>query len=345
MPLTEFVSLIGSYTLNFDDISLDPDIYFSDFDGDGVRTCEPLFAGRYLCEALGKRTSSILGLSLTHNSLDSRLRPTRGSNVSLTTELAGLGGDVKYVRVRGKGAKYWPMGAGFIFSVSAEGGAINGYGGNNEPGSDNVILTDRFQLGEPQFRGFDIRGVGPRVLRQQYVDDEDGNPVLVTDRNRVVDDALGGRAYYLGRAELEIPLGTGARELGLRPSVFLDVGALFAVRRPELQDNPDGIQQRNASGALLFFERVQNADGTFTTQTTTNALAADGVTANVPAIIPNSRFKETFLGDSAAPRVSIGIGVNWNSPFGPFRIDFAHVLKKEPGDDTKRFTFNVGTQF
>ncbi len=345
VPLTEFVSLIGSYTLNFDDISLDPNIYFSDFDGDGVRTCEPLFAGRYLCEAVGKRTSSIVGVSLVHNSLDSRLRPTRGSNVSLTTELAGLGGDVKYVRVRGKAAQYWPMGSGFIFSVSAEGGAINGFGGNSQPGTDDVILTDRFQLGEPQFRGFDIRGVGPRVLRQQYVDDEDGNPVLITDRNRVVDDALGGRAYYLGRAEIEIPLGTGARELGLRPSLFVDAGALFAVTRPPLQDNPNGIQQRDTNGNLLYFERVQNPDGTFTTRSTTNPLAADGVTANVPSIIPNSRFKEIFLGDSAAPRVSIGIGVNWNSPFGPFRIDFAHVLRKQPGDDTKRFTFNVGTQF
>ena len=43
--------------------------------------------------------------------------------------------------------------------------------------------------------------------------------------------------------------------------------------------------------------------------------------------------------------VSVGVGVNWNSPFGPFRIDVAHVLKKQVGDDTKVFTFNVGTQF
>lgn len=345
VPLTEYVSLIGSYTLNFDDITLDPNVYFSDFDGDGIRTCEPLFAGRYLCEAVGKRTSSIVGVTLAHNSLDSRLRPTRGSNVSLTTEVAGLGGSVKYVRVRGRGSKYWPLGAGFIFSVSAEGGAINSLEGSGDSGVDSVILTDRFFLGEPQFRGFDIRGVGPRVLRQQYVDDADGNPVPITDPRRVVDDSLGGRAYYLGRAELEIPLGTGARELGLRPSIFLDVGALFAVRRPVLQDNPNGIQQRDTDGNLLYFEIVDNGDGTSTTELTTNPLAADGTTANAPSILPNSRFRELFLGDSAKPRVSVGIGVNWNSPFGPFRIDFARVLKSQPGDDTKRFTFNVGTQF
>jgi outer membrane protein insertion porin family len=58
-----------------------------------------------------------------------------------------------------------------------------------------------------------------------------------------------------------------------------------------------------------------------------------------------SPFKEFYFGDSPRPRVSIGFGVNWNSPFGPFRIDIAKVLLKEPGDQTKTLTFNVGTQF
>ena len=56
-------------------------------------------------------------------------------------------------------------------------------------------------------------------------------------------------------------------------------------------------------------------------------------------------FKELFLGNTWKPRISIGIGVNWNSPFGPFRIDMAKAIIKDRGDDTKLFTFNVGTQF
>ena len=40
-----------------------------------------------------------------------------------------------------------------------------------------------------------------------------------------------------------------------------------------------------------------------------------------------------------------GIGVNWNSPFGPLRIDLAYALLHDKGDDTKLVTFNVGTQF
>ena len=58
-----------------------------------------------------------------------------------------------------------------------------------------------------------------------------------------------------------------------------------------------------------------------------------------------SPFKETYYGSSPTPRVSIGIGVNWNSPFGPLRIDLAKALVTQPGDDKKLVTFNVGTQF
>jgi outer membrane protein insertion porin family len=56
-------------------------------------------------------------------------------------------------------------------------------------------------------------------------------------------------------------------------------------------------------------------------------------------------FKEVFLGNSAKPRLSIGIGANWTSPFGPLRLDLAKAILKQKGDDTKLFTFNVGTQF
>ena len=69
----------------------------------------------------------------------------------------------------------------------------------------------------------------------------------------------------------------------------------------------------------------------------TNANSARGNT-----IAP---FQEFFVGDTWKPRVAVGIGVNWNSPFGPFRINFSRVLVKQEGDDTKAFNFNVGTQF
>ena len=369
VPLTEYMSLIGSYTLNFDNVGLDESQFFSNRLNPPLFTCDPLLAGRYLCDALGKRTSSILGVNVVYDSLDSRLRPTRGRSISAGAEFAGLGGSVKFVRLRGKAAQYWPVGGGFIFSLSAEGGAIKALG------NDGVQLTDRFFLGEPQIRGFDIRGVGPRVIRQRIIADPDSPdptnplPLIVTDRKQVSDDALGGKYYYLGRAELEIPLGSGAKQLGLRPSVFLDAGALWGVKTPVLQNSPfpGGIDFpiRDASGNALYTQVnvatlvTPTGGGTPICTPGTNAgdvtTVTNPINPNPPSCLAGNQnspltsnigpFREIFLGDSPQPRISVGIGVNWNSPFGPFRIDFAHVLMKQPGDDTKRFTFNVGTQF
>jgi outer membrane protein insertion porin family len=346
VPLTEYMSLVGSYTLNYEDVSLDENQFFSDLNGDGVRECDPLRAGRFLCDAIGQRLSSIVGLSINYNSLNSRIRPTRGRTISLTGEFAGLGGDVRYARFRGRAQQFWSVGnSGFIFSILAEGGTIIPLQDRPGAGVDDVLLTDRFFLGEPQFRGFAIRGVGPRILTQQSQLDNLGNPLLddagnivyLTDRNQVRDDAIGGRNYYLGRAELEIPLGTGARELGLRPSIWADVGALWSVEQPVLTVNPGGIQERNEDGALLYQVLATGA-------LTTNPTQADG-TANRRVIRGGSNIRELFLGDSPSPRITAGIGVNWNSPFGPFRIDFAQTIRKVEGDDERTFTFNVGTQF
>ena len=358
VPLTEYLTGIARYTLNYDDISLDRSTFYSDRLIPGVQQCDPLLAGRYLCEAIGKRTSSILGASLIYDTLDNRVRPTRGNLVTLGADVAGLGGSVKYARLTAKGAKYWPLGKGFIFSVSGEGGAIKSLdsSGNAALGTDDVRLTDRFFLGEPQIRGFDIRGVGPRVLRKPYVDsDGDGTlDAISTDRKQWTDDSLGGKYYYLAHAELEIPLGSGARELGLRPSIFIDAGSVFGITRPILQDQPNGvfIPARDPTGNQLYtqidtVDASCNATATSTVTNATNANAPSclGTTNNTALGTNLAPFKEFFVGNSPQPRVAVGIGVNWNSPFGPFRIDFAKVLLKRPGDDTKAFTFNVGTQF
>jgi len=334
VPLTEYVSFVGSYTLNFDDVTVDPSLYYSTRQNPPLSECDPLIAGRYLCDAIGKRTSSILGMTLIYDSLDNRVRPSRGRAMSLTTEFAGLGGSVKYVRARGNASQYYPLGKGFVFSLRGEGGAIFPLNdlGNAALGVDDVRLTDRFYLGEPQLRGFDIRGIGPRVLRKPY---DVTTGTFAADRNNWSDDAIGGHYYYLGHAELEIPLGSGAKEMGLRPSVFVDAGAVWGVTSP----NP----------LPLTFPYSLVCNGTATTGYATSQAAIPTLPATCTGandiVTAGTPFQEFFVGNSAKPRISVGIGVNWNSPFGPFRIDFAKTLLKVDGDDTKAFTFNVGTQF
>ena len=337
VPLTEYMSLALRYTLNFDDVTLDQDTYYTN----GV--CDPLLAGRYLCDAIGKRTTSSIGYSLIYDTRDNRIRATRGQNVTLSQDFAGLGGSVKYVRTRLSASKYVPLGAGFIFSLSAEGGYIHSLEGTRRDSTgqevDPIRLTDRFFLGEPQIRGFDIRGVGPRVKRYYLTSqtDADGNTTYVRNNsnNNVSDDALGGRVYYMARAEVEIPLGSGAREMGLRPSVFMDVGAVAGLKNP---------------GTINFAGYCTVTTGSGTSATSTTVRAPSVGNCDTPAVgstasYSGGAFEEEYLGDTLSPRLSVGFGVNWNSPFGPFRIDIAKALLKEPGDDNKLITFNVGTQF
>lgn len=343
VPVTEYLSLIGQHTLNFEDITIDENSFFADFDGDGVSQCEPLLAGRYLCDAIGSRTNSILGLSAVYNTMDSRLRPTRGENINVGVAFAGLGGNTQFLRFTAEAVKFWNLGSNFIFSLRGEGGAITGLG-------DQVRLTDRFFLGEPDMRGFDIRGIGPRVVRRFYVQDENGDQVLQPlDSRNIQDDALGGRFYYFGRAELEIPLGSGAREMGLRPSVFVDIGSVWGVRRPTLTQSPlpDGlfIAQRDSNGLPQYTQLVRDDAGNVTgAETVTNPIAPDG-SINTAIGLQLPPFTEQFLGNTPSPRLSVGVGINWNSPFGPFRIDLAKTFLKELGDETKTLSFNVGTAF
>ena len=337
VPLTEYLYALGRYNLSFDNLSLDRTSFFTN------GRCDPLLAGRYLCDVLGKRTTSSIGYSLNYDATDNRIRPSRGLRASVSQDFAGVGGDVNYLSTTGQVAQFYPVGSGFIFSVRGEGGYIFSFKGDPGPGRDAIRLNNRFFLGEGKLRGFDIRGVGPRVLRYPVLTDANGdvlfddagNPQLNTNRNQIVDDALGGTAYYLARAELEIPLGTGARELGLRPSIFVDVGSVFGITRPLLTTLTSEADRaiKDVNGNLQYL----TAGGTLTTDAMT-----DGV-AN--ALYRRAPFVERFLGDSAKPRVSVGIGVNWNSPFGPLRLDLAKAIVTQPGDDTKLFTFNVGTAF
>ena len=336
LPLTEYTSLIGRYTLNFDNVTLDPATYYAVNPVTGNFECSSAIAGRYLCDAIGKRTSSILGASLVYDTLDNRMRPSRGNTASVSVDFAGLGGNVKYARMRANAAKYFPLGKGFVFSLHAEGGAIKALKNRYDSSGariEDVYLTDRFYLGEPEIRGFDIRGLGPRIVRKPVATDANGAIIpntFIETRDRWQDDAIGGKYYYQGRAELELPLGSGAREMGIRPSIFADVGAVWGIRTPELND--------------VYLQNCTATDGTtYSTYATarngqTPALATGCTTQTLSS-------REFFYGNTIRPRLAVGIGFNWNSPFGPFRLDFAKALLKQPGDDPKTFTFNVGTQF
>jgi outer membrane protein insertion porin family len=340
-PLTEYMTFGGRYVLSRDKITLDRGTFYTDpdlvldpdgngplagSDGPAPFACDPLKAGKYLCDEVGARTTSLIGYSTIFDNTDG-IHPTRGARVILSQDLAGLGGNVKYLRTRGDATKYHSFGGGWIVSAHAEGGYIHPGQDSKGAGRDPIRLTDRF-FG-PQLRGFDIRGIGPRIQRIPY----DVSGALAQDQARIT-DALGGRAYYLGRIELEIPISASLRGMGLRPSTYIEAGSLFKLTQPELTDVIATCVPVSGNTTGKAFQLVPGG-----AQTSCGPETGSSGFTRVPG------FKEFYLGDSPSPRLSIGIGVNWVSPFGPLRIDIAKALLKQDGDDTKLFSFNVGTQF
>ncbi|WP_193370572.1 outer membrane protein assembly factor BamA [Pelagibius marinus] len=51
------------------------------------------------------------------------------------------------------------------------------------------------------------------------------------------------------------------------------------------------------------------------------------------------------LQDSSDPRVTVGTGISWNSPFGPVVVDLGIAVIKEDFDETELLSFSFGTQF
>lgn len=51
------------------------------------------------------------------------------------------------------------------------------------------------------------------------------------------------------------------------------------------------------------------------------------------------------IADTGSLRLSLGVGISWDSPFGPIRVDFARPLVKEEFDETEFISFGVGSLF
>lgn len=183
-PLSEQLRQRLTYTLQNTDISSVP----SD-------------ASRFVREQQGISNTSMVGSELTYDARDSRLSPTDGYVIRLNNDLAGLGGNVRFIRNRLKATEYLTITDGWIFSVEGEGGHMFGLG-------QKVRIADRFFLGGDSLRGFKFAGVGPRDLTPG-----------------ASQDALGGNHFVRGSAELTFPSGL-PDEIGIKFHAFGDAGTL-----------------------------------------------------------------------------------------------------------------------
>ena len=128
--------------------------------------------------------------------------------------------------------------------------------------------------------------------------------------------SLGAKAYAIGSAEILLPLPL-PQEYGIRAALFSDFGAVGLV-----DDSAKIINDTSFEDLDLNGDGVVDLD-----------FDGDGIRDILP------------VQDDFSLRVSAGVSVSWDSPFGPVRFDFAHVLVKEDYDQTEGFRFSAGTNF
>lgn len=158
-------------------------------------------ASRFIRDQEGERHTSAIGQRLTYDSRDSTLFPTDGLYSWLDTEVAGLGGDAKYVSGTLGSSYYHPFfDRKVVLNLLGETGAIQGYS------DSDVEINERFYLGGSNLRGFERGGVGPRDL--------------------ATDDSLGGNVFYRGTAELSFPVFL-PEEMGVQGHAFTDFGSIW----------------------------------------------------------------------------------------------------------------------
>ncbi len=160
----------------------------------------------------GQYDQSIIGQTLTYNTVDSMQLPREGIYATVTHEFAGLGGDSEYYKIYGR-ARYFHLLSDEMDLI----GQIAVGAGHVVATGDKLNVFDQFTIGGRQIRGFESDGIGPRMPNG---------------------DTLGGTTYFTVSAELSAPMPAVPEDFGLRASVFADAGTLY------------GNEVANSAGAL-----------------------------------------------------------------------------------------------
>ena len=256
-PLTEQIGVQYRYSIYNQNVTLDP----------ASLAAAPSLPIQQAALA-GPQWVSSIGDTITYSTLDNNRNPTSGIKSQLTQDLAGLGGDVKFLRTTEDVRYYQAINDDVVGLVRAQGGYITGWGGQQVP------LLNSFFGGPSMVRGFAPNGFGPRDL----------TPGTTMDN-------VGGSMYWATTAELQSAIPGVPKEYGLKATAFVDAGSVF-----------------NYGGPTVFPGSAQSLQ------------------------VANSNIM----------RSSVGVGLVWDSPFGPLSVNYAVPLTKAAYDVVQPFSFTAG---
>lgn len=159
--------------------------------------------------AAGPVNVSMLGYTLSYNTLDNNKMPTSGLFAELRQDFAGVGGDVNFIRTQVEARTYYEVISDVVSVFKVQAGNISSWGG------EQLRMLDHFQMGPNLVRGFAPAGLGPRDL-------------TIGTTN----DPLGGSLYWGASVEAQTPLYFLPKDIGIKVAVFADAGSLWDYQGP-----------------------------------------------------------------------------------------------------------------
>ncbi|MBI4241112.1 MAG: BamA/TamA family outer membrane protein, partial [Candidatus Rokubacteria bacterium] len=157
-------------------------------------------ASSLLRDAEGVTLTSLVEGAVSRDTRDNVFAPTKGGRLGLVSDVAGLGGDSKFLKTVGDVSYFQPVFWGTILAGRFEAGYGFGFGDNELP------LFERFFLGGPNsVRGRKIRQISP-------LDDSGAR--------------IGGTSELLLNVEHIIPVG-----FGIRLATFFDAGNVYGFTK------------------------------------------------------------------------------------------------------------------
>jgi outer membrane protein insertion porin family len=262
--------------------------------------------------------SSVVTPSFSFSSLDRAVGPHNGKDFNVSMQIAGVGGNVKYISPIASYRQFFPMKG---LKVNREGhnvlgyriqlAHITGFGGEVAP------PTHRFYSGgEQDLRGFDTRSVGPYTFIPNNVQftltNPDGTSVPLNPANPALGNvviplpiyrmvSIGGDTQLVTNLEYRIPI---INQVTF--AFFTDFGMTFDAQQGQLRQSTAG--QSLINGAQ------------YGCPTIVNGACFGGTSVKFPqflAIVPGTNY---------VPRMSNGAELQVILPIvnAPFRIFYAY---------------------
>lgn len=202
LPITDNISTQLAYNIAQEKYKLDDGCDDTPHDGVPDADCDISPA---IVEGIDESPwiKSSVSLGLVYNTIDDMKSPHEGIYATTTVEVAGLGGDAKFVKVTGRGTVYQTLSEqlDLVGLISGGAGHIAGYGDNG------LRIFDQFQSSDRMIRGFEYGGIGPADVN--------------------TGDHLGGTTYFNASAEAQFPVPVIPESFGLRGAVFADAATLY----------------------------------------------------------------------------------------------------------------------